>query len=79
MVANGFHLAAIFHEELFGHAQPDFTRALYCLSHVAHVDECLHVQAILNEFNSLAADVRLHLFAGLLISKQVLHIRFSDL
>ncbi len=70
--AQGLGAALTLYRDIALHGQPDFPAALHRLAEVVHVDSRLHVQPRLDQFQHLAADVRLHLFACLLITEQIL-------
>ena len=79
VVGDDLHGAAFFHVDLLGHGQPDLAAALHGLGKVAHVDEGLHVHALLDHLHGLAADVADHLFSAGLVAQNVLHVLLGHL
>ena len=66
-------------KDVLGDRQPDLSTTLHSFRHVGHVDEGLHVEALLDQFDSLAREVRHHLVSLLGAPEDLLHIGLCKL
>ncbi len=77
--ANLLHLAALVGVEFLGHAKPDLPAAPNGLRHVAHVNEGLHVEALLDQLDRLPGDVADHLLRVLRAAQDLAHVLVCEL